>query len=120
VLYCLSIKALKTSDYLIIDNAGTRSWHVFKLCLEAYGVTLVYLPAYSPELNPCELVFGRMKQHIRNYKEFGTTIIVELLRAIAAITYEKMVAWFGRCIYPKLCYLIHYVVSGNFLRFCSK
>ena len=60
---------LTTGDYLIVDNAsvhgGMDSIDLLLDFLEEHGVSLVYLPAYSPELNPCENVFCMLKTHLR-------------------------------------------------------
>jgi transposase len=62
---------------LVLDNAG---WHVAKALRVPANVTLLYLPPYSPELNPVERVWGFMRSHYlsnrvyRDYDElFGET-----------------------------------------------
>jgi len=42
---------------------------ILHIVLEFFGVHLIFLPAYSPELNPCELVFNVVKAHVRNYRD---------------------------------------------------
>jgi transposase len=53
--------ACESKAYLICDNAvvhgGAESLDMLLEALEACGITLVFLPPYSPELNPCELVW---------------------------------------------------------------
>ena len=50
---------------LVIDNASChRSDQVDELCAEV-GVILVYLPPYSPDLNPIEELFAELKAFIR-------------------------------------------------------
>lgn len=60
--YLVEHNHLTAGDYLVCDKAtvhvgSSTSDLVFELLASA-GVTLVVLPAYSPELNPCELVFA--------------------------------------------------------------
>jgi hypothetical protein len=45
-------------------HGGLASLDLLLEILDTFGVTLVYLPAYSPELNPCKLVFGMTKAEI--------------------------------------------------------
>lgn len=45
---------------LVLDNAG---WHVAKTLKIPANVTLLYLPPYSPELNPIERVWGYLRSH---------------------------------------------------------
>jgi transposase len=50
---------------LIVDNAavhyGTDINEIVIFALESVGAKLIFLPAYSPELNPCELCFAIVK-----------------------------------------------------------
>ena len=61
---------LAAGDFFIVDNAAIHFAEEIQYPLEAVlavaRVRLVFLPTYSPELNPCELVFGRVKSIIRN------------------------------------------------------
>jgi len=75
---CCKQGFLVTGDYLIVDNAsvhsGLDSFELLQDILNVYGITLIKLPVYSPELNPCELVFSKMKRFIRNYRGKGDMI----------------------------------------------
>ena len=106
VIYCLQIKALRRGDFLIVDNAavhgGSASYPILDMVLTAFGVKLVFLPAYSPELNPCELVFNVVKCAIRNHQRFGVSVFVETIQAVSQITYRQMVMFYRHCIFPKV------------------
>jgi len=57
--------ALVDGDVLVMDNAGVHQGDdsfeiIFQTCLRL-GITVRFLPAYSPEFNPCELVFATVK-----------------------------------------------------------
>jgi transposase len=60
------------NSVLVMDNASFHhSERIEQLCYEA-GVKLVYLPPYSPDLNPIEEFFAELKAFIkRNWKEFA-------------------------------------------------
>jgi transposase len=49
--------------------------------IEAAGATLIYLPKYSPDLNPIELAFSKLKAHLRKAEH----TILRLLRRIGRI-----------------------------------
>lgn len=93
-------------DFLVVDNAtvhnGEASAKVLSELLDVFGVTLVYLPAYSPELNPCELVFSVMKSHIRNHRLEDASVPNETVQALAGITKETIERFYLHCIYPKV------------------
>jgi transposase len=50
--------------------------------IEAVGATLIYLPKYSPDLNPIELAFSKLKAHLRKAAEHA---ILRLLRRIGRV-----------------------------------
>ena len=59
---------------LIMDNASFHhSERIKKMCSEA-GVKLLYLPPYSPDLNPIEEFFSELKSHIKRNWEFYETL----------------------------------------------
>lgn len=62
--------ALLPGDILVMDNAsvhtGSELQYEFRRLLSDNGIELAHLPTYSPELNPCEFVFSRIKHFIRS------------------------------------------------------
>ena len=62
------IPELKPNNIVIMDNASFhKSQHTREL-IESKGCTLLYLPPYSPDLNPIEKIWGSMKKVYRNHK----------------------------------------------------
>jgi transposase len=59
---------LKAGDVVIMDNAPVHKNDEVKTLIEATGATLLYLPPYSPELNPIELAWNKIKQLLRKQK----------------------------------------------------
>lgn len=68
--------ALRAGDIVICDNLSAHKVAGVREAIEATGATLRYLPAYSPDLNPIEQAFAKLKAH---------------LRAAAARTYEDLI-----------------------------
>jgi hypothetical protein len=60
---------LQSGDVFIVDNARIHTAEFILQSLAtmvaAVGVSMVFLPKYSPELNPCESVFGQVKSYLR-------------------------------------------------------
>ena len=56
---------LRAGDTLILDNLATHKIHNVSRLLSAQGVGVRYLPPYSPDLNPIELAFAKLKAHLR-------------------------------------------------------
>src|ERR1700712_5550732 len=56
---------LARGDVLIMDNLPVHKAAGVRQALEAAGITLLFLPAYSPDLNPIEMVFAKVKGLLR-------------------------------------------------------
>jgi transposase len=59
------VPGLQTGDPLILDNLATHKVQGVAPLLRAKGVELRYLPPYSPDLNPIEPAFAKLKAHLR-------------------------------------------------------
>jgi len=55
-------------DYLLCDNAAYDTYDILEYILDHANVKLIFLPAYSPEFNPIELVFMKVKRYLREYR----------------------------------------------------
>jgi transposase len=56
---------LKRGDIVIMDNVGVHKVTGVREAIEARGTTLIYLPPYSPDLNPIEQFFSKLKALLR-------------------------------------------------------
>jgi transposase len=56
---------LDVGDVVIADNLGSHKVAGVREAIEARGATLLFLPAYSPDLNPIEQVFAKLKAFLR-------------------------------------------------------
>lgn len=81
-----------TKSVVILDNASIHHVDPVVNAILSTGALLRFLPAYSPDFNPIELVFGEMKQYLRtNNILFETSLSVNiiLLMALNSITKEN-------------------------------
>jgi transposase len=60
---------LKQGDMVICDNLSSHKVAGVKEAIEARGAELLYLPAYSPDLNPIEMAFSKLKAILRQHAE---------------------------------------------------
>jgi transposase len=65
---CL-VPILKRGDVGIMDNLPVHKAPGVREMIEAAGATLLYLPPYSPDLNPIEQAFSKLKAHLRKAAE---------------------------------------------------
>jgi transposase len=56
---------LKRGDIVIADNVPTHKVDGARLAIEAAGARLLFLPPYSPDMNPIELAFSKLKALLR-------------------------------------------------------
>ncbi len=56
---------LREGDTVILDNLSTHKIQNVEKLISAQGASVRYLPAYSPDLNPIELAFAKLKAHLR-------------------------------------------------------
>lgn len=57
---------LKPGDVVILDNLSSHKSEHARTLIESRGASLVFLPPYSPDLNPIEMVFSKIKQLLRS------------------------------------------------------
>ena len=63
------LPTLKPGDIVIIDNLGSHKAKVIRSILRSAGAKLLFLPPYSPDLNPIEQVFAKLKTLLRKAAE---------------------------------------------------
>jgi transposase len=59
------VPILRPGDIVIIDNLGSHKGKAVRQAIRAAGARLIFLPAYSPDFNPIEQVFAKLKHLMR-------------------------------------------------------
>jgi transposase len=57
---------LRPGDVVVMDNLSSHKRIRTRQLIESAGATLLYLPPYSPDLNPIEMIFAKLKQLLRS------------------------------------------------------
>lgn len=65
----LLIPTLKPGDIVIMDNLNSHKGAAVRKAIRAAGARLWFLPAYSPDLNPIEQLFSKLKRLLRSAAE---------------------------------------------------
>lgn len=60
---------LQPRDVVVLDNLGSHKGSAVRRAVEARGARLLFLPPYSPDLNPIEQVFAKLKTRLRRAEE---------------------------------------------------
>lgn len=74
---CL-VKKLKQGQVVIMDNAAFHKSVKIKELIESVGCKLLYLPPYSPDLNPIEKFWANMKRWIRSHLDLFKNLLDSL------------------------------------------
>ena len=59
------VPALRPGDIVVMDNLAAHKVQGVRAQIEAAGASLLYLPPYSPDLNPIEMAFAKLKALLR-------------------------------------------------------
>ena len=62
------VKTLTEGDMVVLDNLSSHKVADVKEAIESVGAKILYLPPYSPDFNPIELVFSKLKTLVRKSK----------------------------------------------------
>jgi transposase len=66
------VPKLTPGDTVVMDNLSSHKGQRVRAMIESAGATLLYLPPYSPDLNPIEMAFAKLKAHLRKAAERST------------------------------------------------
>jgi transposase len=62
------LSTLSEGDIVVLDNLSSHKVAGVKEAIESVGARVIYLPPYSPEFNPIEMVFSKLKTLLRKLK----------------------------------------------------
>jgi transposase len=94
------IPALTPGDVVVMDNLSAHKTRAVRAAFEAAGIGVLYLPRYSPEFNPIELCWAKLKASLRA----AGARTREVLRAAVALALgrvgvEEVRRWVRHCGY---------------------
>jgi transposase len=92
--------SLCEGQVVVLDGLGAHRTEKVRELIEARGADLVFLPSYSPDLNPIEEAFSKIKALVRKEGARTREALVEAIgRALAALTSEDAAGWFAHAGY---------------------
>jgi transposase len=91
---------LEPGQVVVMDNLGAHRPKRIRELIEARGCDLLYLPAYSPDLNPIEEAFAKVKHILRKIGARTKEALVEAMgRALGAVSTQDVRGYFAHCGY---------------------
>ena len=76
------VPTLRHGDIVIMDNLGSHKANAVRRALRAAGARLFYLPKYSPDLNPIEQFFAKLKHWLRKAAQRTTATVYDAIAPI--------------------------------------
>jgi transposase len=91
---------LERGQIVVMDNLQVHKMKKVRQLIESRGCQLVFLPSYSPDFNPIEEAFSKVKGLLRKAKARSFEALVEATgRALLAVTKEDVRGFFIHCGY---------------------
>jgi transposase len=87
--------ALNPGDVVVMDNLSAHKASAVRQSIEKTGAEVLYLPPYSPDLNPIEKAWAKLKQLLRGVKARSKDALDQAITdALPSITPGNAQAWF--------------------------
>jgi transposase len=91
---------LTEGDVVVMDNLPAHKVRGVKEAIQACGARVLYLPPYSPDLNPIEKCWSKIKTYLRKAKARTREALEQALKEVLGlITKEDAKGWFASCGY---------------------
>lgn len=92
--------SLRRGDIVVMDNLGAHKNERTLALIEAVGAEVRFLPAYSPDLNPIELMWSKVKALLRKAQARNLPdLLAAIASALNAVTPQDALGWFAHCGY---------------------
>ena len=94
------VPKLARGDLVVMDNLAVHKVAGVREAIQAAGAKAVYLPPYSPDLNPIEMAFSKLKQLMRSAKHRTEGALwTDMQRMLQRITTDDANGYFRHCGY---------------------
>ena len=97
------VPTLRPGDIVVLDNLSAHKDAEAIRLMESAGAEVWFLPPYSPDLNPIEKMWSKVKEFLRNAKGRTEELLFDAIAAaLKTITAEDAQGWFSSCGYVAL------------------
>lgn len=94
------LPTLRTGDTVVMDNLSPHKSDPTLALITQAGAGVLFLPAYSPDLNPIELMWSKVKNLLRAAEaRTHAALIAAIGKALAQVTSRDAMNWFAHCGY---------------------
>lgn len=97
------VPSLKPGDIVVIDNLGSHKGKAVRAAISSVGARLIFLPPYSPDLNPIEQVFAKLKAALRKAQARTIEAVVqEIARTLPSFSSDECANYFRHAGYASI------------------
>jgi transposase len=94
------VPTLRANDVVVLDNLSPHHAPRVTEAIQAAGAAVLFLPPYSPDFNPIEKMWSKVKQILRSTKARSRETLFEAIgQALASVTPSDAFGWFNSCGY---------------------
>ncbi len=94
------VPTLRGGDIVVMDNLSPHKSDPTLTLITQAGAQVLFLPAYSPDLNPIEMMWSKVKQWLRRVEaRTPSDLIAAIGQALARVTAQDALNWFAHCGY---------------------
>ena len=94
------VPSLHLGDIVVMDNLGAHKNDDTIALIEQAGAQVRFLPAYSPDLNPIEMMWSKVKALLRKAQARNhSSLLTAIASALNAVTPDDALGWFTACGY---------------------
>lgn len=94
------VPALRPGDLVVMDNLSPHKSDQTLALIAAAGAQVLFLPAYSPDFNPIEKMWSKVKGLLRSAEaRTPAELITAIGQALARVTPQDALGWFTSCGY---------------------
>jgi len=92
---CL-VPTLRKGDIVIMDNLTSHKVKGVVEPIAAAGASVLYLPPYSPDLNPIEMMWSKIKAHLRKIRADSSALLQDTIaQALDCVSTSDITGWFA-------------------------
>lgn len=94
------VPKLEEGDVVVMDNLNSHHRAEIKELIESVGARVEYLPPYSPEFNPIEMMWSQLKSFVRKFRTKTMEALEKVIEvAICLVGSHQLKNWFTKCCY---------------------
>jgi transposase len=96
------IKELQPGDVVVMDNLRPHKAAGIRQAIESVGARVLYLPPYSPDFNPIEAMWSKIKQYLRSVSPRNWDALCDAVgKGLDRVTVQDCLGFFDHCGYAR-------------------